>query len=347
MKNNITIGDMKDYCEMAIKLERESAMWLTLMSEANNKMRVYDEEHQSLQNLITQIQDELAGLSAHCQKEVLEKKREIGKCKRNCRISISVIIILTIFILLAAIFIVLSTMRRQGIQAGQIPAAIVGLFLGGVTFLVGPYIICFIIFGVNRSKQNALLKETANNEVMRKTEKTKEVLQTRYNKAKSEFMEIKNHELILSNQQIELKKSLDAARDRLQQFYSIGFIHKAYQKFDAVVSFFYYLDTGRVTAIDGAGGLWDTYQKDCQHREQIHELKTIKRTIEEHESHEQMRHQELLGTLKSMENKITSSLGRIENNTAKTAENSEISAASNKQQEEYLKYMATETWRRV
>lgn len=342
-ENKMQIENMKNYCEMAIKLEREAAMWQKMLKEANSKMQSFDQEHQSLGQLISQTQSELASLNTRFMQETSSKKLEMKKRKRNCTISMTAIVMLTIFILLIGVS--MAGVAGNG-TAGQTVALVAGMLMGGVSLLGVPYIICIIVFAVNKSKVNSLIKETGDDFLKIKETKARAVLQDKYEKARNELAVVTNSKMFIRDQQSELKKSLDAALERRQQFYSIGVIARIYQNLEAVTSFFFYLDTGRVNVIDGSGGLWDTYEKDCQHKEQMQELRGIRGAIEEHERHEQMRHRELIGTLHSMEQNIRSSLGRIEGYTAETARNSAISAAANIQQEEYLEYMATTVWRR-
>ena len=132
-------------------------------------------------------------------------------------------------------------------------------------------------------------------------------------KAEKESSQIELSQQVLARQQKELLQMGKEVGMIRARFYAHGEIPKGYQNLEAMISFFYYLDNKIVNEIDGADGMYARYHLDCQHREHMSELRGIRHAIEEHERHEQMRHQELMRTIRFYGTVISAQLGRMGN----------------------------------
>ncbi len=289
----VRLESMKTYCDIAIKLERRVRFWNNLEREAADKMYGFKTRHSQLDQIITECQNQMASLGVLSQQEIYTKSEKIQKYKKNSRIAAVCMAVMLIGVL---IFSILQIGRVYQIEQKIILA--VSMFFGGLTFLFLPLAVCVVVFIINSSKQKSLQREI---EIipMQNTERRKTaILSERIHTAEQERQQLCNKEKVLAEQQNELKKSSREAIMRRQEFYAIGEIPKTYQNLNAVISFFYYLDNHIVNEIEGVNGIYNKYHEDCKHREHMKKLDEIHGAILEHERHEQMRHQELMRSLR-------------------------------------------------
>lgn len=334
---DVRIQEMKDYCEIAIRLERQTGMWQSTMNAANKKMSELKVMHRNFQNIISERQKQIGELDFLKKQKFDQTYLLMNKAKRNAFIVLAVMIIFLILGMVWA-FSFYAPML-SGNNGTQSAVGIADVIAFGITSMGLPLVICLVIFCINVSKVNRLKKSINNDSIENSKKRQLYVYEDEFQEASRSLEEVKKEEYILLQQQKEIRQALNESLKRRKDFYSIGLIHKAYQNLEAVISFFFYLDTGRVIAIEGPGGMYDTYVKDCQHKE-------LMNTLIEHEKHEQMRHQQLIRTINAVGSEIVSGLGRIERATvasaisnAETARNSKIIAESNRQQEEDWKEM--------
>ena len=57
--NSIRLDAMKKYCEMAIRLERETDFWNSMADQAERKMQEYKKEHIRQNRLASEAQSQL------------------------------------------------------------------------------------------------------------------------------------------------------------------------------------------------------------------------------------------------------------------------------------------------
>lgn len=303
---------MKNYCDRAIRLEREVNFWNDLINKANQKMDEYKNEQMQLHRTMSEAQAQLASLGFMSQQKIKQKSEEIQKHKKNCRISAVVIFVLLLGAVLGTGIITMNAIdSTQLIQYQQKIVLMISMFLGMLTFLALPLIICIIVYGLNKAKQKNLVREISQNALDNEGRRKKAILQDRFEKAEKESGQIELGQQVLRQQQSELSEMGKEVELQRARFYAQGELPKVYQNLEAVISFFYYLDNKIVNEIDGADGMYNKYHLDCQHREHMTELRGIRHAIEEHERHEQMRHQELMGMLGFYGTVISAQLGRI------------------------------------
>lgn len=334
---DVKIQEMKDYCEMAIRLERQTGMWQSTMNAANKKMSELKLMHMNFQNIISERQKRIEELDLLKNQEMNQNQLLMNKAKRNASIVLAIIIIFLILGMIWAFLFYAPMLSGNNETQGAVGIADVIAF--GITSVGLPLVICLIIFCINISKVNRLKKSTTNNSLENSKRRKLYVYEEEFQEASKSLEKVKKREQILLQQQKEIRQALNESLERRKDFYSIGLIHKAYQNLEAVISFFFYLDTGRVISIEGPGGMYDTYVKDCQHKE-------LMNILIEHERHEQMRHQQLIRTINAVGAEIVAGLGNIERaatasaiSNAETARNSRINVEANRERNEYMKEM--------
>lgn len=306
------LAAMKNYCDRAIRLEREVNFWNDLINKANQKLNEYKNEQMRLKTVMSESQAQLASLGAVSQQKIEQKSAEIQKHKRNCRVSIIVI-----FVLLLGAVLVTGVIGMNAMDSAQLPQyqqkiiLMISMFVGVLAFLALPFIICIVVYGLNKSKQKNLMREISQNALDNEGRRKKVILQDRFEKAEKKSSQIGLCEQMLVRQRKELAGIGGEVEMERARFYAHGELPKAYQNLEAVISFFYYLDNKIVNEIDGADGMYNKYHLDCQHREHMSELRGIRHAIEEHERHEQMRHQELMSTFRLYGTVVTAQLGQM------------------------------------
>lgn len=339
--NSIRLEAMKNYCEMAIKLEREVNFWKGIAEQAEYKMQGYKKEHKRQNQLAAEAQNQLNNLGILSTQKVNRNNLEIQRYKKKCRISLAIIVLMlfgvAVVTVLSGVYITFSSQMEQ---MEQKIVFIFSVFLGTLSFLFLPFIICLIIYALNKSKQNNLKREIEKSLLGNEERRKKAIFSDQFEKANRERSELTTQEQVLAKQQYEIDRAEKDALIRRDNFYAAGELPKTYQNLDAVISFFYYLDNKLVNEIEGADGMYTRYHLDCQHREQMSELRGIRGAIEEHERHEQMRHHQLMGTLHAYGTAIVAQLGKIGSDV------SQIRKIEENFWEDYTHYDPTHTTRK-
>lgn len=303
---------MKNYCDRAVKLEREDKFWKDLVNKAKRKMIEYKNKHNQLDRVILESQTQLTALGGMSRQLIEQKSAEIKKYKKRCRASAIVIFLILFGAVLGAGAAGMKEMdSAHMLQSQQRMVLIVSMLFGLLTFLSLPLIICTVVFVLNKSRQNHLKREISENALDNEQRRKKAILQDQLEKAEKEKDYIGQCEQVLVRQKRELEVISKEAETKKERFYAQGELPKGYQNLEAVISFFYYLDNKIVNEIDGADGMYNKYHLDCQHKEKMTELRGIRHAIEEHERHEQMRHRELMGMLGFYGTVIAARLGQI------------------------------------
>lgn len=303
---------MKNYCDRAIRLEREDTFWKEMISKAEQKLIEYKNEQIRLNGVIGESQTRLAALGVMNQQILVQKSAEIQKHKKSCRVALIVIFAILFAAVLVAAAVGVGAMEPAQLQQpGQKIVLAISLFLGILSVFSFPLIVCIVVFARNKAKQKNLMGEISRNTLDNQERREKAILQDRLEKAGKENAYIGQCEQILIRQKRELDVIGKEAEIRKERFYAQGELPKVYQNLPAVISFFYYLDNKIVNEIEGADGMYTRYHLDCQHKEHMEELRGIRHAIEEHERHEQMRHHELMGMLGFYGTVISAQLGQI------------------------------------
>lgn len=303
---------MKQYCDRAIRLEREVDFWNDLINKADQKLNEYKDRQMQLHRVMSESEAQLISLGDVTRQRIEQKSVEIQMYKRKGRKPVIVLWV----IVLAAVFIaggigIVLVGSGQQLNAEQGILLIVSIFFAVLMGMSIPIIICIIIYALNKSKQKNLMKEINQNVLDNESRRKKAILQDKFEKAEKESGQIALCQQILLRQQRELAEIGREAGVQRARFYAQGELPKTFQNLEAVISFFYYLDNKIVNEIDGADGMYNKYHLDCQHREHMSELRGIRHAIEEHERHEQMRHRELMGRLGFYGTVISAQLGQI------------------------------------
>lgn len=339
--NSIRLDAMKNYCEMAIRLEREADFWNGMADQAEQKMQEYKKEHIRQNRLASEAQNQLNILGSYTTQKINRNNLEIQRHQKYCRISLLLICLMLLGVIavtgFSAVFIMSSSQLGH---TGQKMVFIISVFISILSFLFLPFVICLVIYFLNKAKQNNLQWEIRRNSLGNEERRKKAIFSDQLEKAEGESNRLTAQERILSKQQYEIRQAGEEALRRKNEFYAAGELPKTYQNLDAVISFFYYLDNKLVDTIEGADGMYTRYHLDCQHREQMAELRGIRGAIEEHERHEQMRHQQLIGTLHIYGTTILAQLGRIGSDV------SQIRKVQENFWEDYTHYDPTHTTRK-
>ncbi|MDN0062479.1 hypothetical protein QVN96_13915 [Mediterraneibacter glycyrrhizinilyticus] len=339
--NSIRLDAMKKYCEMAIRLERETDFWNSMADQAERKMQEYKKEHIRQNRLASEAQSQLNMMENFIIQKVSRNNLEIQRRQKYCRISLLVICLMLLGVIAVTVISAAFIMSSPQLEhTGQKVVFIISVFISVLSFLFLPFIICLVVFFLNKSKQNNLQREIAGSSLGNEERRKKEIFSDQLEKAENESNRLTAQEQILSKQQYEIREAGEEVRRRKDEFYAAGELPKIYQNLDAVISFFYYLDNKLVDTIEGADGMYTRYHLDCQHREQMAELRGIRGAIEEHERHEQMRHKELIGTLQVYGTAILAQLGRIGSDL------SQIRKVQENFWEDYTHYDPTHTTRK-
>lgn len=216
----------------------------------------------------------------------------------------------------------------------------IALFVGIAECFLLP--ICLYFRSVSKEKAEALEAEAA--KLNRDSMKMHEMLLQEQEKEAEKGLAANNIEETAVNQkQEEIHKALVVARSNLAQIYSENVLPQKYRNLAAVATMYEYLETGRCTIIQGHGGIYDTYEVERIHLEQLRQMVQINKTLSRMEDNQRYICQELRQANQTLSS-INSSLSEIEKTNAEIAKNTAISAAANKQTAAATSWLAWNAW---
>ena len=127
---------MKNYCDRAVKLEREDKFWKDLVNKAKRKMIEYKNKHNQLDRVILESQTQLTALGGMSRQLIEQKSAEIKKYKKRCRASAIVIFLILFGAVLGAGATGMKEMdSAHMLQSQQRMVLIVSMLFGLLTFL--------------------------------------------------------------------------------------------------------------------------------------------------------------------------------------------------------------------
>ena len=134
----------------------------------------------------------------------------------------------------------------------------------------------------------------------------------------------------IKEKQSEIFTALQDAKSSLRDIYAVNVLPERYRSFCAAATMLGYLQTGRCTAIQGHGGIYDTYEIDMQNRAIITTLEEIKNISLQIEANQQLLLSEMQQANRTLTN-INQTVNRIDVTTKQIEKNTAISAAANQQ----------------
>lgn len=217
----------------------------------------------------------------------------------------------------------------------------IALIIGFVFFSVLP--ICLVVRYVYKNKAENLeeeAKQLTNKNSLRRQE---EILQAQESDSENDWVVNVVEESVINKKQEEIQNALIIAKNNLSQIYSENILAPKYRNFTAVATLYEYIDTGRCTTIQGHGGIYDTYETEKIHIEQLRQMVQMNKTLSKIESNQRLICRELMNVNQTL-SRISSSLDEIEKTNAEIAKNTAISAIADKQTAAATSWLAWNAW---
>lgn len=138
----------------------------------------------------------------------------------------------------------------------------------------------------------------------------------------------------LQLQKEDIQKKISGISETLENFYSLDIIHPKYRNMITVIRLLEYFDSGRCTALTGAGGAYNKYEKEIRQDAIISKLDTAINCLYQIRDTQYMLYESLedcldeLGAITTQNDKLISTNQDISQNSAIAAYNSKIAASN-------------------
>lgn len=314
MPNNNDPVYMSQYLEYVVEFEKYVWIWTNAMNTANNQLQMLYRKRNSLDNAVSQGINENKALNLRYAAQANIRKKDSKKFLK--RAVLSVIGFIVIIMVLLVIFV----LNKSGIT--KYTEAAYPLVWGGI------FLFFFGIYNINRYFKN---KQSISQMKKFDVNSASEALvKNRKNQAELYRINSKEEELKIKEKQSEIFTALQDAKSSLRDIYAVNVLPERYRSFCAAATMLGYLQTGRCTAIQGHGGIYDTYEIDMQNRAIITTLEEIKNISLQIEANQQLLLSEMQQANRTLTN-INQTVNRIDVTTKQIEKNTAISAAANQQ----------------
>lgn len=138
----------------------------------------------------------------------------------------------------------------------------------------------------------------------------------------------------LQLQKEDIQKKIGEISETLEHFYSLDIIHPKYRNMITVIRLLEYFDSGRCTALTGAGGAYNKYEEEIRQDAIISKLDTAINCLYQIRDTQYMLYESLedcldeLGAITTQNDKLISTNQDISQNSAIAAYNSKIAASN-------------------
>lgn len=314
MPNNNDPVYMSQYLEYVVEFEKYVWIWTNAMNTANNQLQMLYRKRNSLDNAVLQGINENKALNLRYAAQANIRKKDSKKFFK--RAVLSVIGFIVIIMVLLVIFV----LNKSGIT--KYTEAAYPLVWGGI------FLFFFGIYNINRYFKN---KQSISQMKKFDVNSASEALvKNRKNQAELYRINSKEEELKIKEKQSEIFTALQDAKSSLRDIYAVNVLPERYRSFCAAATMLGYLQTGRCNAIQGHGGIYDTYEIDMQNRAIITTLEEIKNISLQIEANQQLLLSEMQQANRTLTN-INQTVNRIDVTTKQIEKNTAISAAANQQ----------------
>lgn len=305
---------MSQYLEYVVEFEKYVWIWTNAMNTANNQLQMLYRKRNSLDNAVSQGINENKALNLRYAAQANIRKKDSKKFLK--RAVLSVIGFIVIIMVLLVIFV----LNKSGIT--KYTEAAYPLVWGGI------FLFFFGIYNINRYFKN---KQSISQMKKFDVNSASEALvKNRKNQAELYRINSKEEELKIKEKQSEIFTALQDAKSSLRDIYAVNVLPERYRSFCAAATMLGYLQTGRCNAIQGHGGIYDTYEIDMQNRAIITTLEEIKNISLQIEANQQLLLSEMQQANRTLTN-INKTVNRIDVTTKQIEKNTAISAAANQQ----------------
>lgn len=338
---------MKDYLKYALEFEKYVYIWSRAMDEANCRMRQIYSERNRLKNAKETTGTQLASLNDTNQRQQRYKESEAVRYRKKSKNTLvtTAVLLTLLFLIGAGIGYALLTDANTTFI---IPRGAVIPVLGLTVMIVGSIFtgilpVCLGIFFSNKRKAAQFEKEAKELAGHASVRRQEMILQTRQSEMENDWIVNNVEESVVSKRQEEIQNALINAKNNLLQIYSENVLPQKYRSLTAVATLYEYLETGRCNTVQGHGGIYDTYEVEKIHLEQLQQMVQMNETLNRIEDNQRYICQELRQANRTLST-INASLSEIEKTNAEISQNTAISAAASQQTAAAAQWMAWNAW---
>ncbi|MGN0453012.1 MAG: hypothetical protein ACI4GZ_04330 [Ruminococcus sp.] len=342
---------MKEYLHHALEFEKYVYIWSQSMNKANNQMRSLQSRRNNLIEDRKRAEMEINSFDIKYseekskveKKDALNKKRAVALKKKSRVFLVLAVVIILIFAVLG-VFLINSYIDSAPYGENVIVSVFKALMItlsGYIFTLAGPiFLILHFVFKF-RAKRYGRLPDLVVDENSLKEED--DLWRTKAIETDNRLSALSREESTIGNYQEEIARELSIAKNNLANIYEEGVLPAKYRSFNAVATLLEYLESGRCNAVQGHGGIYDTYEVDLRQGIIIENLVSINNRLASIESNQRMLFRELQQANRSL-SQIESSLVSIERTNAEIARNTAVSAVADQQTAAAANWMSWRMW---
>lgn len=341
----LDVNSMRKYLCNACELERYVYIWNNALTSVNNSIRDISQKKQATQSAIVSKEIEFSRIENDVLAERKEEKHD-AKTLGGCVIPIGILFIALCYCMPFLLGVFEEIQSYDNVSFAEALKRYINKdlgFAGVIAIIIAAIAIISGLIGVIIS----MVKNFITKEKLGFWEKETQRRKQRIDKDKQQlYMAITsftNSEKLLLEEKNKIILNLRKAKEALSLLYSKNVLPIKYRNFTAVTTMFEYLATGRCTAIEGHGGIIDTYENDYKLGIIINNLIEINQKMDIIAANQQMLYQEL-NTANSHLQKIEMNIKAIETHTSKIEKNTAISAVANQQTAAIARSMEWQTW---
>lgn len=345
--NSNGVTYMKGYLQHAITFEKNVYIWSQAMRDINKRVERLYSERARLEAIKTATTRSLASLNNSNDALQKSKERDAVKYKKRSKTALIVMFVAMIILFGLGCGVGLLLINNPNTTLAVPKGAVIPIL--GIAFLVigslftGIVPICLGVSIFSKNKSSSLENE-ARALSSRASQKRQEVLlKAQEDEAENDWIVNVIEESVISKEQDEIHKQLQIAQSNLNQIYGLNILPAKYRNLNAVATFYEYLATGRCNAIQGHGGIYDTYETERIQLAQLEQQVQMNATLSRMEDNQRMICQEMRQANQTLSG-IRSHLSEIEKTNAEIAHNTAISAAADQQTAAAAQWMAWRTW---
>lgn len=265
---DIGISKMKNYLADAIECEKNVYIWSGAMKRVNDEMeQLYRDQNNAndeLQTVRSRIEKNSLINKEDEEKKVSDSKKFFEKSERHKRRCIFMILVMPAICFIWGL-ISIPIIEHSG-SIGLAILACFGIWVFLEAFPIIIFAVSIVLYLINRKHiDKSIIYDRSGLPVSCYDDE--EQLKQQENELVERCAWLYVAEQCVTDWQDEIHKSYKQALSTRQKLYSLNILDTRFQNFFCVTAFYDYIQTGRVVAVNGYGGLAATLDRDQKHEE--------------------------------------------------------------------------------
>lgn len=332
MDRSNSVAYMTSYLKYALEFERYIYIWRNALNDTNRSIENLRKQKEGLETAHQTATYSLKTIDSRYSEEIKKDRISLLRSQFWAIVSAVALFVFSAFLLLIIIDSDSQIVKSaQKLLSAETTNDIAGVSIYGLVF-------SFVVLIWQGQKSVKIGKRLSAQRRNNTLGKMKENLISKQKQAEGGKKYVVVSQTKAVAQKNSIAKELREAQSTLSEVYSLDVLPLKYRNFEAVATLYEYLVTGRCTDIKGHGGIYDTYEKDCQSGIIISKLSQIQNSLERIEENQRVLYTEVQKANQTLY-VIRQSLSSIESSNRQIMENTAITAVASQQSAAALNWM--------